>query len=329
MLTLATSGWHQCTVYYRRTYEGRMDDPASAPRLGGDFHTDKQSTHSMHAASAPGLPLPARLQVVHDATPHGARVADIGCDHGMLSAALSTSGRASLVCACDVSPHALLKTARNLERATAAASATCATSLREGDGFASLEIEDNVDTVIMAGIGVPKMEAILTGGLVSFSPIMEGVHTLILKPIAPRLPQMALLRAVLRRRGFCECHEQFTTTEDATGLVRPYITLTARRGSTQRRVSWSSPSPSFCPPVSPPERVLGASPPLRDPSFRMYLQHQRGSLLDGLRVQMEARPTAKSERERRRYEAWIRLIDAALPEAEAEQLGARRIRMIC
>lgn len=43
------------------------------------------------------LVLPPRLQTVHDAIPLYARVADVGCDHGKLSAALASSGRAAFV----------------------------------------------------------------------------------------------------------------------------------------------------------------------------------------------------------------------------------------
>ena len=58
---------------------------------------------------------PRLLEAYHLLTP-GARVADIGCDHGLLSIALVGSGRAESVYACDVSPQAIVKARSNAER---------------------------------------------------------------------------------------------------------------------------------------------------------------------------------------------------------------------
>ena len=53
--------------------------------------------------------LPKRLQALLDEIPAGARVADIGCDHGKLAVASILSGKAIQCTACDISEKSLEK----------------------------------------------------------------------------------------------------------------------------------------------------------------------------------------------------------------------------
>ena len=61
----------------------------------------------MHTCNAPRLD--ARLAAAYDFVRPGHAAADIGCDHGKLSAALAGSGRCPLVLACDLRPGPLEK----------------------------------------------------------------------------------------------------------------------------------------------------------------------------------------------------------------------------
>ena len=131
-------------------------------------------------AAALGLVLPARLQAVYDAIPPGSRVADIGCDHGQLSAALAISGRAKATFACDISEHALAKAASTLRAAGCGDGHGCV-QLRQGDGLSSLLSDDDVDTVVMAGLGVARMVSILRAP-VPF-PVQNILRTVVLQPV--------------------------------------------------------------------------------------------------------------------------------------------------
>ena len=80
--------------------------------------------------------------------------ADIGCDHGKLSAALAGSGRCPLVLACDLRPGPLEK-----------ARVTCApygdkVQCRLGSGLSVLE-PGEVDDIIIAGMGAETIIEIL------------------------------------------------------------------------------------------------------------------------------------------------------------------------
>lgn len=257
------------------------------------------------AAAGSLVPLPARLQVVADAVIDAmpavrSSVADIGCDHGQLSAALATSGRCEKVFACDVSEHALQKASHTLHEAGAGAESLVA--LRLGDGLGSLTADDGVDTVCMAGLGVPRMVKILK------DPSIRTVHTLVLQPVSPRLPLMALLRSVLRRRGYGIAHERFTTSVDAKGCMRPYLTVTATRGRSH---------------ATPPRRaqLLGTAPPLADPCFRAFLHHQRAFLDEGMRARLKG-GSAAAARQARRMDTWMTILDESLASTESDGVEA-------
>ena len=98
----------------------------------------------MHTCNAPRLD--ARLAAAYDFVRPGHAAADIGCDHGKLSAALAGSGRCPLVLACDLRPGPLEK-----------ARVTCApygdkVQCRLGSGLSVLE-PGEVDDIIIAGMG--------------------------------------------------------------------------------------------------------------------------------------------------------------------------------
>jgi len=246
---------------------------------------------ALAVALALGLVLPPRLQVVHDATPQGARVADIGCDHGQLSAALALSDRASAVFACDMSEAALKKTALTLERTQMGGRVL----LRAGDGLNCLTAEDAVDSAVMAGLGVPRMINILREGFRVEVAATAAIRTLVLQPVTPHLSQLALLRAYLRRRSFQIVTETFSLSE-----ARPYVTLTAVRGGT-------APAPSES------VALLGeAPPPLETRGYLAYLSQQRERLAKQLRGLQRARQRAAVARQCRRLSAQIRLLDSML-----------------
>ena len=258
--------------------------------------------------------LPPRLRAVLDATPAGSTVADIGCDHGLLAASLALSGRAARVYACDVSRSSLAGAARTLRDAQCAR-----VELRCGDGLSSLTAADGVDTVAMAGLGVDRTVSILRAGLRSEgrergAGVGQGVKTLVLQPVAPRLASMVGLRLVLRRLGFQVASEHFMT-EERKGVVRPYLTLTAVR----------QPHDS-APALSERAKLLGTAPPLNDSTFLDYVRHQRDWLAERRDGGGQARSTSQ-RRQLRRKDAWIRTLDDVLD--ECRPLSTNRSARAC
>ena len=103
--------------------------------------------------------LSARLQAIADWIPPGAYVADIGSDHGRLPAYLAQRGDVANIVATDLRQkpldrtHALLTRCGLLDRVT----------LRLQDGLHGL-MPQEVDTVVLAGMGGDVMASILAAG---------------------------------------------------------------------------------------------------------------------------------------------------------------------
>ena len=139
----------------------------------------------MHTCNAPRLD--ARLAAAYDFVRPGHAAADIGCDHGKLSAALAGSGRCPLVLACDLRPGPLEK-----------ARVTCApygdkVQCRLGSGLSVLE-PGEVDDIIIAGMGAETIIEIL-----EVAPwVFDARYNLVLVPATKH----SILRRWLARRGF-------------------------------------------------------------------------------------------------------------------------------
>lgn len=131
--------------------------------------------------------LEARLQAAADFVRPGAAAADIGCDHGKLSAWLAGSGRCPLVFACDLREGPLAK-----------ARATCApwgdrVRFRLGAGLSVLQ-PGQVQDIVIAGMGAQTILEILDD-----APwVRDPAYNLVLVPATKH----SVLRRGLVRRGF-------------------------------------------------------------------------------------------------------------------------------
>jgi tRNA A22 N-methylase len=284
--------------------------------------------------------LPLRLQSVLDAAPHTASiVADVGCDHGMLAAALAQ--RSDKVFACDASELSLHGKAAKMCQPYGNV------VLRHGDGLTSLTAADSVDTIFMAGLGVPKIIEMLQVGLQSIDdedaarPRHRHLRTLVLQPMAPRLAYMAALRSTLAYYGFDICAETFLAVSD-DHCCRPYLTLTATRrpnlahGAVEacaragRARPRSKRDAGFA--ARTRARLLGPAPELHADAdaFRGYVHHQREWLsmeLDGLLRAVGGGSTrsgaARLRRRQRRHHAWIETADEFLRDSSSNLPGTR------
>ena len=158
--------------------------------------------------------LDARLTAAFDYVRPGRVAADIGCDHGKLSAALAGSGRCPLVLACDLRPDPLQK-----------ARVTCApygerVQFRLGSGLQVLTPGEAED-IIIAGMGAETIIEILEAAPWVF----DGRYNLVLVPATKH----SVLRRWLARRGFALAGE---TLCQAAG--RWYAVMNARYTGTCR-----------------------------------------------------------------------------------------------
>lgn len=107
------------------------------------------------------MKLTPRLQAIADKVPPDSRVADIGTDHAYIPVYLLLNRLSPNVIATDSRPGPLRAAKETLElfglRQTA--------ELRLGDGLSVLREEDNIDVIIIAGMGGETICSILEPGL--------------------------------------------------------------------------------------------------------------------------------------------------------------------
>lgn len=138
--------------------------------------------------SSKALPhLDARLSAAAAFVRPGSTAADIGCDHGKLSAWLAGSGRCPLVFACDLRPDPLAKARR------ACAHLGEKVQLRLGSGLEVLQ-PGEVQDIVIAGMGAQTIMEILDAAPWVFDP----AYNLVLVPATKH----SLLRRWLAQRGF-------------------------------------------------------------------------------------------------------------------------------
>ena len=171
------------------------------------------------------------------------RVADVGCDHGYLSAYLLERCERLSVLACDVSAPSLQK-ARDLMRRKGFADRV---RFAEGDGLSV--VDGPMDAIVIAGMGGQLILRIVREGLERI-----GDAALILQANT----DVPLLRSGLAQLGFAIGQEAFT---EAAG--RYYVTLLARRAQAHA--------------LTEREALLGAaSRGVTDEAQRAYFRWQRG-----------------------------------------------------
>ena len=133
-------------------------------------------------------PLSQRLETIATLVPNGARVCDIGCDHGYLAIYLRLNNIAKTVIAADLNEQPLKRAEANIKKLNADN-----IDLRLCDGLAGVK-KDEVDTVIIAGMGGNVIAGIIDRCVFSKSEAL----TFILQPTT----SAEALREFLCKNGF-------------------------------------------------------------------------------------------------------------------------------
>ncbi len=117
--------------------------------------------------------LSRRLLAIAGMVTEGNRLADVGCDHGYLSIYLVGEKKVPSAVAMDVRPGPLSRARGNISRY----GLEDYIETRLSDGLMKLE-QGEGDSLVIAGMGGPLMERILSDG----AKVREGVRELILQP---------------------------------------------------------------------------------------------------------------------------------------------------
>ncbi len=103
------------------------------------------------------MQLSLRLSAIADMVTEGNRLVDVGCDHGYLPVYLVHTGRIQRAIAMDVREGPLSRAREHIEDYSLSAYIEC----RLSDGLEALKAGEG-DTLVIAGMGGPLMEQILT-----------------------------------------------------------------------------------------------------------------------------------------------------------------------
>lgn len=156
------------------------------------------------------LELTPRLQLLADWVPQGAKLADVGTDHGYLPVWLSQQGRITSAIASDLRKGPL-EHAKETGRTYGAENI----EYRLGNGLAGIRPEE-ADVIVIAGMGGENIVSILKAAPWT----ADGAHTLLLDPHT----KAEELRRFLMEHGYEIRREQLVYDR---GTIYPIMEVTA------------------------------------------------------------------------------------------------------
>ena len=158
------------------------------------------------------IELSARMAMNASLVPDGAKVADVGCDHGYVSLYLASKKACKKVIAMDINEGPLSHARKNIEKAGLSDCIDC----RLSDGMQALN-QGEVDTVLIAGMG-----GMLVCRILEQSPeVMQEVSTLVIQAQS----DLCEVRKMIHKIGFFIEKEKF-----CMDAGKPYLVMRAVRG---------------------------------------------------------------------------------------------------
>lgn len=100
------------------------------------------------------------------------RIIDVGCDHALLDIYLSLNGLEGKIIASDITIGAVNQAKKNVSLYK-----TSNVEVRKGDGLSTIKKTDNINTIIMSGLGNQKIISILKEN----KNILKKVNTIIIQ----------------------------------------------------------------------------------------------------------------------------------------------------
>ena len=123
-----------------------------------------------------------RLEAISSLIPINSKIIDIGCDHAMLDIYLYQKGISNKIIASDINNNALNNAKNNIKKYKLDKHI----KTRLGSGLEPLTKEDNIDTIIISGMGTYT----ITSFLKKDKNKLENINTLIIQSNT----KLALLR---------------------------------------------------------------------------------------------------------------------------------------
>lgn len=162
------------------------------------------------------MDLPPRLRAIAEKVPQGARLADIGTDHGFLPVWLLLNGRINAAIAADLRSGPLERAKENAHRY----GQSLYISFRLCDGLSGVSA-DEVDTVVIAGMGGETIARILEA-----APWTHQNKLLLLQPMTGTSHLRQWLQtheyAILDETLVCEGDRLYSVWTVKNGMMQPF-----------------------------------------------------------------------------------------------------------
>lgn len=236
------------------------------------------------------MQLSLRLSAIAEMVTEGNRLVDVGCDHGYLPVYLVLNQKIPGAIAMDVRKGPLLRAQNHI----AEYGLTQYIETRLSDGLEQLRPEEG-DTLVIAGMGGPLMERILTEG----AGVLGGFRELILQPQS----DVPHFRRFIREKGYEIVQEEMILEEG-----KFYPMMKAVPGEKEAMLPYSREEEAF-------GKLLLRK---RHPVLKLYLERElriRGEILNKLK---EA-PGDSARRRMREIEEERQLIEAALEKYDSKR----------
>ena len=107
------------------------------------------------------IKLSNRLEAISSLIPNNSKIIDIGCDHGLLDIYLFQKKISKNIIASDINENALNNAKENIKKTKL----ENFIETRIGNGLDTLKESDDVDTVIISGMGAHTVVGILKNNL--------------------------------------------------------------------------------------------------------------------------------------------------------------------
>ena len=107
------------------------------------------------------IKLSTRLATIASLIPLNSNIIDVGCDHALLDIYLYQNKMAKMIIASDINENALLNAKTNIKKYKL----DNYIETRLGNGLDTLKIEDNVDTIIISGMGAHTIVGIIKNNI--------------------------------------------------------------------------------------------------------------------------------------------------------------------
>jgi len=119
------------------------------------------------------IKLSKRLEAISSLVPNNSKVIDIGCDHGLLDIYLYQKKISTKVIASDINENALNNAKENIKKNKLEK----VIETRLGNGLDTLEENDDIDTIIISGMGAHTAVGIIKNNLNK----LKNINTIIIQ----------------------------------------------------------------------------------------------------------------------------------------------------